>query len=381
MKVSLSTIGKFHTFALARELYARGTLQVIYTGYPWFKLKSESLPQDCVRTFPWLHVPSMRFPKGLPPSWKRNWDFADHILFDKYVANNLPPCDIFMALSSASSRSAAVAKSRGIKYICDRGSSHIRFQETILREEFFRQGIPFRGLDPRIVAIEEEEYSLADRITVPSSFSFDSFIKEGVPGEKLRRVPYGVDLNLFHPTKVPNPDILNVLFVGALSVRKGIKYLIDAFDQVECAQKHLTLVGAISAELNPLIDQLRPRSDISIKGVISHTELKHVFSESTVMVLPSLEEGLALVQAQALACGCPVIATTNTGAMDLFADGKEGYIVPIRDPEAIAERLQRFVDDRELRSTMSNNALSLVSSLGGWGDYGDAITKVLEELI
>lgn len=64
MKVALSTIGKFHTFDLARELYARGALSVILTGYPRFKLRNESLPQELIRTFPFVHASYMAFPWG-----------------------------------------------------------------------------------------------------------------------------------------------------------------------------------------------------------------------------------------------------------------------------------------------------------------------------
>jgi starch synthase len=88
------------------------------------------------------------------------------------------------------------------------------------------------------------------------------------------------------------------------------------------------------------------------------------------MVLPSLEEGMAMVQAQALACGCPVIASTNTGGADLFTDGREGYVVPIRDPTAIAERLTRLHDDPALLEEMSAAAVACVSGIGGWDQYG-----------
>jgi glycosyltransferase involved in cell wall biosynthesis len=95
-------------------------------------------------------------------------------------------------------------------------------------------------------------------------------------------------------------------------------------------------------------------------------------SRAGVLVLPSIEEGLALVQAQAMACGCPVIATPHAGAVDLFADGREGFIVPVRDPEAIADRLARLHGDPELRAAMGEAALARVRTIGGWDDYGRA---------
>jgi glycosyltransferase involved in cell wall biosynthesis len=108
--------------------------------------------------------------------------------------------------------------------------------------------------------------------------------------------------------------------------------------------------------------------------------LKEIMSASDVMVLPSVEEGLALVLAQAMACGCPVIASENTGASDLFTDGREGFIVPIRDPHAIAQRLQLLADSPDLRLRMSHAAMERVKSLGGWAQYGEKMYEVFAEL-
>ena len=98
------------------------------------------------------------------------------------------------------------------------------------------------------------------------------------------------------------------------------------------------------------------------------------------MVLASVEEGLAQVQAQAMACGVPVIATTNTGAEDLFADGVEGFIVPIRSPEAIREKIEWMMDNPALRDQMANAALERVKNLGGWNQYGERVELVYREL-
>jgi glycosyltransferase involved in cell wall biosynthesis len=103
-------------------------------------------------------------------------------------------------------------------------------------------------------------------------------------------------------------------------------------------------------------------------------------SRSHVLALPSIEEGLALVQAQAMACGCPVVCSTNTGGEDLFTDGVEGFIVPIRDPLTLAERLQRLADDPALQRSMREAALRRVRSLGGWKEYGDLWESLLKSL-
>jgi glycosyltransferase involved in cell wall biosynthesis len=96
--------------------------------------------------------------------------------------------------------------------------------------------------------------------------------------------------------------------------------------------------------------------------------------------LPSIEEGLALVQGQALASGCPVIASTNTGGSDLFTDGVEGFEVPIRSAEAITDKLVQLAVQPELQQQMRAAALERVKSIGGWDDYGRKYLAFLKEL-
>jgi starch synthase len=378
MRVVLSTVGKFHTFDLARQLHKRGALRTIFSGYPWFKLKGESLPRKSVKTFPYLHAPYMRLvPRSTPV--RQFWEWQDNLWFDRYVAHRLPECDIFCGLSGGALYSSRLAKSRGVKYVCDRGSAHIRVQDRILREEYDRQGIDFSGVDPRIIRREEAEYEAADIITVPSMFALDTFVESGVDRQKMRLAPYGVDLNTFFPCVQRSENRFNVLFVGGVTIRKGIGYLLDAFQKLHCTHKHLTLAGSISPELESTLKRVRGQDQISVLGHVQQHRLKEIMSASHVMVLPSVEEGLALVQAQAMACGCPVIASRNTGAQDLFTDGSEGFIVPIRDAVAIADRLQKLADNPDLRIRMSEAALRRVESMGGWDQYGEKMFQIFSE--
>jgi glycosyltransferase involved in cell wall biosynthesis len=103
-------------------------------------------------------------------------------------------------------------------------------------------------------------------------------------------------------------------------------------------------------------------------------------ARSHVLALASVEEGLALVQGQAMACGCPVVATAATGAEDLFTDGVEGFIVADRDVAALADRLQRLADDPALRERMSAAALARVRQLGGWDRYGEQWDALLHQI-
>ena len=121
--------------------------------------------------------------------------------------------------------------------------------------------------------------------------------------------------------------------------------------------------------------------DITMTGHMPQEKLKEIMSRSHVMVLPSVEEGLAMVQAQAMACGCPVIATKNTGAYNLFVDQKEGFIVPIRQPNIITEKLQYLADQPNSRKSMSLLALARVREMGGWRTYGDMTASMLKNMM
>lgn len=382
IKVVHSCIAKFHHFDLAKQLHKRGMLERFYTGYPAFKLHDENLPMEKVSTFPWLMAARMGLPKyGLFPRWcDRTLHRWVQESLDAYVSAVLPECDVLFALSGSGLRAGRTAQQRGGRYVCDRGSSHIRYQDSLLREEFRRWGDEFSGVDPRVMAKEEAEYDAADAIAVPSEFVYRSFLEMGVSESKLRKVSYGVNLSRFEKTGEPPNHTFEVLFVGQVSFRKGVPDLLTAFKNFKHPKKRLRIVGSMQPEMRRFLQKNTLTESVEFLGHMPQTQLKQIMSRSHVMVLPSIEEGLALVQAQALACGCPVIGTLHTGAEDLFSDGVEGFIVATRDSKTIAERLQWLADNPEKRSAMSGAALRKARSIGGWDQYGDTIEEILRDL-
>lgn len=384
MKVALSTPGKFHTFDLARELFARNALAGVCSGYPRFKLRSEGLPPDMIRTFPWITVPYMAFKwrNRLPRTVVAGWERLIASSFDAWMSRNLPGCDVFVGLSGTALHTGRRVQQRGGRYVCDRGSCHIRAQDRLLREEHALWGLDYQGISPSAIGREEAEYEQSDAITVPSSFAWKTFVDQGVPQEKLHRLPYGVNLARFEPVASPEKNRFDVLFVGGMSLQKGVPYLVKAFMALTHPAKRLRLVGTPSASLIELL-QRKGLWDphIEVVGHVQQHELKHLMSKCHVMVLPSVQDGFGMVMAQAMACGCPVIASEHTGARDLFTDSEEGYVVPIRDPDALAQRLQQLADDPALRERLSVRALARVQGLGGWSEYGDRAFQIYRSLV
>lgn len=380
-RVVQSVAGTFHHFDLARELASRGFLTRIYSSFPWRRLRREGVPRDLVRTFPWIHGPWMIAGRyGLVPQWaSRELAVKNARIFDSWVASRIEDCDAFVGLSGSALNSGRVVQRRGGKYICDRGSSHIRYQKLLLDEEYSRWGFKRAQVDPRVVEREENEYAQADAITVPSEFSCRSFIEMGVPASKLRKIPYGVRLNRFRKTGGPPTGSFDVLFAGSVSIRKGVPYLLEAFAKFRHPSKRLRLAGPVEAEMRSLFSRF-DMTGVEVLGRQPQPDLARHMSASHVMVLPSIEEGLALVQGQALACGCPLISSVNSGGEDLFTDTMEGFMVPIRSPDAILERLTQLADDPDLRQRMSEAALQRVRSLGGWDSYGAQYAEFLAEM-
>lgn len=170
MKVVLSTIGRFHFFDLARQLHQCGILERTFSGYPRWKLGGEGIPDSLISTYPWLPMLRMGLPRfGLLPQWLVGpLSNASHVMHERHVAAKMPDCDIFHGLSRYNLAAGRAAKTRGARYICDVGSSHILTQDVLLREEYDRMGVPFDGLDPWGIERELKEYDEAESITLSS---------------------------------------------------------------------------------------------------------------------------------------------------------------------------------------------------------------------
>jgi starch synthase len=384
MHVIQSVSGVFWQFDLARELESRGYLKRIYSSFPWRRLSREGVSKGLVRTFPWIHAPWIvinRYNRYLhiPRHINGQIAHANIRLFDSWVASQIEECDALVGLSGSALNTGQVVKSRGGKHVCDRGSSHIRYQDAILNEEYAKWGFPFATIDPRVIAREEMEYQQADAIFVPSGFAHRSFVEMGVAADKVKVIPYGVRLERFQRTGEPPKDLFNVMFAGTVSLRKGIPYLLEAFRMFRHPRKRLRLAGPVEAETRSFLKNQK-LDGVEILGRMSQPKLAEYMSTSHVLALPSIEDGFGLVMAQAMACGAVVISSENTGGPDLYRNRSEGFIVPIRSAAAIAQNLQELADDQALHQRMSEAAMERVKQLGGWHDYGEKCANHLKQL-
>jgi glycosyltransferase involved in cell wall biosynthesis len=207
--------------------------------------------------------------------------------------------------------------------------------------------------DPHLapfIAREAAEWDLADIIVCGSEFVRQGIAQSGGPVERCRVVSYGVDSFSWLTLRPPRHGPLRVLTVGAVGLRKGSPYVLDAARQL---RHHATfrMVGPIEVQLGA---ETQLRREIDLTGPVPRSEMRAYFQWADVFLLPSLCEGSATVVYEALASGLPVIATPNTGT--IVRNGIEGFIVPPRDSDAIVHALLQLARDRSLLQEMSRKA-------------------------
>jgi glycosyltransferase involved in cell wall biosynthesis len=219
------------------------------------------------------------------------------------------------------------------------------------------------------------ESALADWCIVASNFTKQTLIDNGVQESRIHRIPYGVDLGIYRP-RPKRTGPFRVVFVGQLVQRKGLEYLLKAWKRLRLHDAELVLAGRGRVD-EKLLTAFR--SEFVYAGNISTDCLRHLYADSDLFCMPSLVEGFGLVYLEALGCGLPVIATPNTGAADIIRDGREGFIVPIRDVDALAEKLEWAYKNRRVIAEMGNAARTLAEQYS-WERFRKDLLGVLRQI-
>lgn len=378
MKVTISVKGRFHGFNLAQELNNRDALKTLITTYPKFMAKRFGIPSKKVINFLELEIMARSYRKVRDDYVKVSHWFNNK--FDYKVSKKLEESDLFVGWSGSSINSIIKAKELAMTTIVERGSSHILYQSHILEEESELSGASLSGVHPGVIENELKEYEQADFISIPSNYVKRTFIDQGVPSKKLIQVPYGVNLDEFYPIKKED-EVFRFIHCGAINYRKGVPYLLQAFSELNLKNAELWMVGSIDPEIESVIKKYESKN-IIFHGSKPQSELKWFYSQCNVFCLASIEEGLAMVQAQALACGLPIITSENTGGSDLIIEGEHGFTFKIRDVDTLKERMLYMYEHQEEAKAMGDAARLRMGHSYSWSNYGtkiyDAYLKAIE---
>jgi glycosyltransferase involved in cell wall biosynthesis len=193
-------------------------------------------------------------------------------------------------------------------------------------------------LPPTLIRRLEREYELCDIIIVPSTTARRSFEDLGL-GDKTLVIWPGVDERFFSPTQNKDSSaVFRACFVGRIEVSKGIAYLLQAWKLLALPQAELVLVGPVQPEMRSILKRYLS-SNVTLTGPLPPHAVAGWYHASNVFVHPSSNEGLGLVLLESMACGVPVIATDRTGAEDCVTHGEDGFIVPARNVNELAEAI------------------------------------------
>jgi glycosyltransferase involved in cell wall biosynthesis len=246
-------------------------------------------------------------------------------------------------------------------------NTHIDSVAEALAEEHKRLDIHSRGfIHPRMRERVHREIENATCIRAISELAKQSFMERGVSAEKIRVVLPAIDLDHFRPI-AKQDDVFRVLAVLTIDPRKGAYYLLKAFERAAIPNSELVIIGATGDRWSrQMLEQFTSRlPNIRIQAAdVLKEPVEATYGPASVFVHPAIEDGFALAVGQALACGKPVIATDQTGAAQLIADGQNGYVLPCRDIDGLVDRLQYLAANEALLARMSAAAPASVAHLG-----------------
>lgn len=400
-KVIVSHGGVQYSYQLALAMQELGVLEKFYTTFcytndHWVGRLVEALPTPHRQRM--LSYLRRRAPGGIETkrmceiAWPefvrragsiffgKNYFTSNRLLewqnraFDASVAARLKKqrFDVLIALSGSSLKTMEMAKRRGRVVVLDQHDIHFATAERLLHEEMerspeFADTITYWPPVQSYLRTLEREIDIADYICVPSTFALRSHLEHGVPKEKLLLMPHATEPTYESLARQRRPDgIFRILFVGTITQRKGIKYLLDAVLQLGRTDVELVLVGDKVGSQVPMQEYSKY---VRWVPYVEHVHLRDYFDEADVFVLPTLYDAFGLSALEAMAAGLPVIVSENCVAgSDVVRDGIDGFVVPIRDPEAIAVRLAVLIDDAEKRERMGVRARERVAEFN-WLSY------------
>jgi glycosyltransferase involved in cell wall biosynthesis len=322
---------------------------------------------------------------------ERGWASVDRVWqeLDRFAAGALRESHqrqrvrAVYAYEDCAERLFETARELGVRRIYDLPIAYWQTVQRLLQEEARR----YPEWEPTLggtrdseakLARKTRELDLAELVICPSAFVLDSLPESVRTSKPCVVAPFGspsVD-QVEHVERKPTGGPLRVLFVGALTQRKGLADLFAAMKLVASNEIELVVMGSL---LRPLAWYREQFPHFSYEPPRPHRDVLRLMRTCDVLVLPSIVEGRALVQQEAMACGLPLIVTRNAGGEDLITEGETGFLVPIRAPEVIAEKVNWCVANRANVSGMAIAAQRRASELT-WHGYGEKVVAAIRSL-
>ncbi len=344
MKISFSATNPCHLFPLAQAVAERGALGCYYSGYPRWKLPA--VKGLNVRTHSLATLAVYGLLKLVPERWRpgsRALFLWQDRTFDRWVGAHLASCDFIHGMPGQCLQTFRAAKRLGLRTVMNHATGPVREWVRIMEPEYARAGLSLAAVcpyDADYFARADEEYALADWHCAASTVVRDQLLALGIDDSRIWLVPYGADPLVFHADGARPPRDFRIVFAGQVGLRKNIRTLLAALELSGLENWSLDFYGAVLAECAADLAAYRGRTKLNFHGPVPQPALAEAFRRSSVLVLPSLEEGFGLVVPQALNCGIPALVSDRVGARDLIRHRENGSIFPALDRAALAAELE-----------------------------------------
>ena len=381
MNISIIVGGRFHAFNLAEQLNNNNNLKQLITTYPkYFIKKNYGIDKKKIRSVILKEIVQRSF---LNKIHNFNDKLTEHFDNKAQKLIDFNDLDILIGWSSFSLKSFQLAENNKCLKILERGSTHIDFQTNIMKEEYLINNLNPNLPTKYIIDKEKMEYRLADYIIVPTEFARQTFLTRGFSEKKIIKIPYGVNLKEFQKqnSNQKKDFIFRIIYTGTLSIRKGVLYLLKAFEELNLKNSQLLMIGNIDEEIRSKINKYKSNQKIIFKKSISQSKLSEQYSYSNVFITCSIEEGLSMVQLQAMSCGLPVICTPNSGGDEIIDNGNDGFILPIRDTEELKKKILYLYNNQSICFEMGMRAQKKIKDSFSWESYGKNVISTYQKLL
>jgi glycosyltransferase involved in cell wall biosynthesis len=309
--------------------------------------------------------------------------FHDHIVARR-LEKLAGQIDIVHTWPLGAMETLKMARRLGIPTVLERCNAHTGFAMEVVQRECDRLGVTLppdheHAYNATKLRKEEEEYELADRLLCPSDFVMRTFLDRGYPAAKLARHQYGFDERTFHASSKPRSASpgLTMLFVGVCAVRKGVHYALEAWLNSPASQAGTFL---IAGEFLPdYAQKLKPMLQHPSVKVLGHrNDVPELMRKSDILVLPSIEEGSALVTSEARGSGCVLVVSEAAGA--ICQHMKNALVHSVGDVAALTQHITKLHEDRGLLERLRTASLATVPELT-WTAAGKVLLEVYRETI